>query len=62
VVYGVVTEICVRHAALGLLRAGCKVELVSDAVRALSDAARDEFLRELTAAGGTMTSIAAVTS
>src|SRR5690349_11644439 len=35
VVYGVVTEICVKNAALGLLRSGRTVTLVSDAVRGL---------------------------
>jgi nicotinamidase/pyrazinamidase len=57
VVYGVVTEICVRHAVIGLLRLGKPVELVSSAVRSLSDAARDEMLREFTAAGGRVVSL-----
>lgn len=47
VVYGVVTEICVLHAARGLRERGYAVEIVADAVRALSaDAAarmRGEF-------------------
>jgi nicotinamidase/pyrazinamidase len=60
VVYGVVTEICVKFAALGLLRTGKRVELVSDAVRHLSETARGAMLLELTALGGVVTTIAQV--
>ena len=60
VIYGVVTEICVRHAALGLLKSGRKVELVADAVRSLSDADRDRFFAEFRAAGGWLTESSAV--
>ncbi|HXY06459.1 MAG TPA: isochorismatase family cysteine hydrolase [Terriglobales bacterium] len=35
VLYGVVTEICVDHAARGLIRRGFRVHLVEDAVRSL---------------------------
>jgi nicotinamidase/pyrazinamidase len=52
VVYGVVTEICVARAAIGLLKSSRSVKLVSDAVCSLSDAERDKFLAEFTAAGG----------
>jgi nicotinamidase/pyrazinamidase len=52
VVYGVVTEICVARAAIGLLKTGRSVELVEDAVCSLNDAERDKFLAEFTAAGG----------
>src|SRR5215831_7122316 len=38
VVYGVVTEICVRHAAFGLLETGKTVEIITDAVKALNEA------------------------
>jgi nicotinamidase/pyrazinamidase len=55
VVYGVVTEICVKFAAFGLLKTGKRVELVTDAVRALSDEAGREILAEFTAAGGVLT-------
>lgn len=58
VVYGVVTEICVRLAAFGLLKLGKKVEVVSDAVRGLSDEANAKMLAEFTAAGGAVTSVA----
>jgi len=39
VVHGVVTEICVKYAAFGLLETGRKVEMVRDAVCAIDDAA-----------------------
>ncbi|HUS04651.1 MAG TPA: isochorismatase family cysteine hydrolase [Bryobacteraceae bacterium] len=52
VVYGVVTEICVKFAAFGLLRTGRRVELVTDAVRSLSGEAARTMMEEFTAAGG----------
>ena len=57
VVYGVVTEICVKLAALGLLQTGKPVELVTDAVRSLSDRASAEALKEFTAQGGRRTAV-----
>ncbi len=54
VVYGVVTEICVRFAALGLLTLGKPVDIVTDAVEMLSASARDAFYKEFTARGGTL--------
>ena len=61
VVYGVVTEICVKNAALGLLKAGRKVTLVTDAVRSLDDAKCARFLEEFAAAGGLLTTVQQVT-
>jgi nicotinamidase/pyrazinamidase len=55
VVYGVVTEICVKNAALGLLKAGLNVTLVTDAVRSLDDAKCTRFYQEFVAAGGKLT-------
>src|SRR6185369_3766560 len=52
VVYGVVSEICVKNAAMGLLKTGRRVEIVTNAIRSLNDAAYQEFLVEFTAAGG----------
>ena len=52
VVYGVVTEICVKNAALGLLKSGRPVTLVTDAVRSLNEAACAQFWQEFAAAGG----------
>lgn len=60
VVYGVVTEICVRCAVFGLLREGKLVELVTDAVRALDEKKAAEMFDEFTAAGGTLTTSNAV--
>ena len=45
-VYGVVTEYCVRECALGLLQRGYKVTLVQDAMQCLDAAAAERFLRE----------------
>jgi nicotinamidase/pyrazinamidase len=60
VVYGVVTEICVKFAAMGLLKSGARVELVTDAVRSLRDVDREQFFGEFTAAGGVLTTSAEV--
>jgi nicotinamidase/pyrazinamidase len=55
VVYGVVTEICVKFAALGLLKTGKRVEIVTDAVKSLNEGAASEMLSEFTSAGGHLT-------
>ena len=55
VVYGVVTEICVHHAAFGLLKTGKRVEIVIDAVKALDEQKAREMFSEFTAAGGRLT-------
>jgi nicotinamidase/pyrazinamidase len=55
VVYGVVTEICVRFAATGLLKTGARVEVVTDGVQSLNDADREKFFTEFSAAGGVLT-------
>ncbi|MEO8049925.1 MAG: isochorismatase family cysteine hydrolase [Acidobacteriota bacterium] len=55
VVYGVVTEICVKLAAWGLLKTGKRVELVTDAVRSLNEAASAEMSAAFLAAGGVLT-------
>ncbi|MGE0712005.1 MAG: cysteine hydrolase family protein [Planctomycetota bacterium] len=51
VVFGVVTEVCVRQAALGLLERGLGVELVEDAIWPIDRARGAETLRELEARG-----------
>ncbi len=60
VVYGVVTEYCVRLAALGLLKTGRRVELVTDAVETLDEEHSRRTLEEFTAAGGVLTTSAEV--
>jgi nicotinamidase/pyrazinamidase len=55
VVYGVVTEICVRCAAMGLAQTGARVEVLTDAVCSLSDDQRDDFFAAFATAGGVLT-------
>ena len=57
VVYGVVTEICVQCAAMGLLRTGARVELVEDAVKELDEAKAQAFLVEFVGKGGVLTTV-----
>jgi nicotinamidase/pyrazinamidase len=52
VVYGVVTEVCVLHAARGLLKTGKPVTIVTDAVEGLEPSASSRALDEITAGGG----------
>ena len=52
VVYGVVTEICIKIAAEGFLKRGGRVEVVTDAVRSLSEEAGAAWLAEFRANGG----------
>jgi nicotinamidase/pyrazinamidase len=56
IVYGVVTEICVKLAAFGLLKTGKRVELVTDTVRSLNEDDAAKTLREFAAAGGVLAS------
>ena len=50
VVYGVATEVAVRHAAMGLLRLGYRVRMVTDAIQGICEPiarrARNEFVRD----------------
>ena len=55
IVYGVVTEVCVKFAAFGLLETGQRVEIVSDAICALSDENGAQTLADFQAAGGYLT-------
>ena len=57
VVYGVVTEICVKLAAFGLLKTGKRVEMVTDAVRSLNDAKSSAMTTAFLAAGGVLTTV-----
>jgi nicotinamidase/pyrazinamidase len=62
VVYGVVTEYCVRLAVLGLVKMGKPVEVVADAICSLSDTEARRTLEEFRAAGARLTTVAEVTS
>jgi nicotinamidase/pyrazinamidase len=53
IVFGVVTEYCVRFAAKGLLARGRRVAIVQDAIEALSTTAARETIAELQALGAT---------
>jgi nicotinamidase/pyrazinamidase len=57
VVYGVVTEICVKNAALGLLKAGLNVTLLTDVVRSLNDTKCTEFFQQFGTAGGKLLTV-----
>ncbi|HEY7679426.1 MAG TPA: isochorismatase family protein [Terriglobia bacterium] len=50
-VYGVATEYCVRLAVLGLRKLGCKVALLTDAIRGIDAGTTEAALREMRAAG-----------
>jgi nicotinamidase/pyrazinamidase len=54
VVYGVVTEYCVKDAALGLLATGKPVTLVTDAIRSLRDDDATRMIQAFTASGGNL--------
>jgi nicotinamidase/pyrazinamidase len=58
VLYGVVTEVCVLHAARGLLKTGKPVLIVTDAIEGLNPEDSERALAEIGAAGGTLTTIA----
>src|SRR5712692_1565888 len=62
VVYGVVTEYCVGLCAMGLLKTGKPVTLVTDAIRALSAEAADRLFREFTDRGGALLTVGEVCS
>lgn len=55
VVYGVATEVCVKFAAFGLLETGKRVEIVTDAIRALNGEIGAKTLADFQAAGGHLT-------
>ncbi len=57
VVYGVVTELCVHRAALGLLSLGKPVELVTDAIETLDPEHAARTFEEFTAGGGRLTTV-----
>lgn len=60
VVYGVVTEICVQCAAMGLLETGARVQLVTDAIQPLDTAQAAAFIERFVAHGGALVTVAGV--
>ncbi len=60
IVYGVVTEFCVWHAAVGLLKSGRAVTVVTDAIKSLSDNASATALAGIVAAGGKLATAAEI--
>lgn len=60
VLYGVVTELCVKCTAEGLLQTEVRVELVTDAIKGLNASGAESFLREFQARGGVLTTASAV--
>lgn len=54
VVYGVVTEYCVRSAALGLLQTSAQVQVVTDAIKSLSSSGEKDFIEQFRKRGGLM--------
>ncbi len=59
-VFGVATDYCVRLAALGLLKLGKKVTVVSDAVRGVKEDTSRQAAIEMQAAGAEFTTTAAL--
>jgi nicotinamidase/pyrazinamidase len=60
VVYGVVTEYCVRFAALALVETGKPVSLVTDAIQTLNAGASRKTLRAFTEGGGKLATAAEI--
>jgi nicotinamidase/pyrazinamidase len=60
VVYGVVTEICVLHAARGLLKTGKPVIVVTDAIEGLKAVDSKRALEEIRAGGGKLMTVSQV--
>ena len=60
VVFGVTTEFCVRAVALSLCARGFKVDLVSDAIKPITEKGGDKALEELKAAGARLIAVAEV--
>jgi nicotinamidase/pyrazinamidase len=56
-VYGVVTEYCVRFAALALIDTGKPVSLVTDAIHALNSDASVKMVSEFSGRGGRVTTV-----
>jgi nicotinamidase/pyrazinamidase len=62
VVFGVATEYCVRGSVLGLRQRGKPVDVVSDAIRAITEEGGKKALDEMVAAGARSTTTEEVTA
>jgi nicotinamidase/pyrazinamidase len=60
-VYGVLTEFCVRSAMFGLLQMGFRVEAVTDAIGSFDPEAGNSIIRQFQAEGGKLTTVKQVT-
>ncbi len=60
VVYGVVTEHCIRCAAFGLLETGARVDLVTDAIKSLNAVDEQEMVARFEKQGGQLVRTEAV--
>lgn len=61
IVYGVVTEVCVQRAAMGLLELGKEVHIVTDAIRSLAPGEADGYLESLRVRGAKLITVADAT-
>ncbi len=61
ILYGVVTELCVRCAAFGLFELGVQVELVTDAIKSLSASEERDFMALFQERGGRLTTASEAT-
>jgi nicotinamidase/pyrazinamidase len=57
VVYGVVSEVCVRYAAFGLLEMGARVEVVTDAIKSIDATKERETIERFESLGGVLTTV-----
>ena len=57
VIYGLVTEYCVKCAAMGLLATGKPVTLITDAIETLNRADSEAMMAEFTKRGGVLQSV-----
>lgn len=57
IVYGVVTEICVKDVLLGLQRSGYVTEFIADASQELDSEVAEKMLKEFQTAGGGISTI-----
>jgi nicotinamidase/pyrazinamidase len=62
VVYGVVTEVCVKFAAFGLFKTGKPVSIVTDAIRSLNPVDAEAMIAQFTSEGGQLTTVAELTA